>query len=480
MFTNNRFKKNENKNEVELQLAEVYSIILNSDKHNFWIPAGRDSGKTKNLSIIIVLCLLSFKEEDITIFRSAYGSMRDSNYAEVTSIINSNPKLKTMFKIKKAPLRVERLDGGCNCYFFGAGGDIDRTKGLKTTHKIGLAVCDETQQLKDYETFDSLQQTIFRAFSPTYKFISLGNPPARLSHWFNRQTLVYQKDNDWVVIKPTWKDILPFLNDFDLKKILKERINNYDYYKWIYEGVPNGASGRVYPMIREDIHLIDYSNRNKSVLSDFRIVGVIIGVDSAVNNDCTALVPRFIMSNGQSVAGSIFYHNPKINGVKGSFPLVEQEISNWFTNLIKENNLDNDYFKIPIIFVVDSAAAEMIQALRYKFSNRAEVRAIQKGTILQMVDVVQSAYNKNVCFIYDYGGYYNYTLNSFIKCSNILMEQYQNLVWNKNEDGYDNKIPNDVSDADTYAIYYYYKHTENIAWLDAITRIRKNYYYIKK
>lgn len=465
---------------VSITMPTIYNEIYESKEHNFWLPNGRDSGKTKNFSIMAFLCLCSFDNEDVIFFRSAYGSMRDSNYAEVVNIIFENPQLKHLFKIKKSPLRIERLDGGCNCYFFGAGGDIERTKGIKTKHKIGFAVVDEAQQLRSLQNFKSLQQTITRQFSDTYKFVVLGNPPASAGHWFNRHTQELKLDKDWKVINITWKDIVPFLNDFDIKTILKEKINNPDYYKWIYEGIPNGASGRVYPMIRPEVHLINYFNKNLERLHDYRIVGVIIGVDSAVNNDSTALVPRLIMSNGQSIAGKIFYHNPKTNGIKGSFPLVENEITRWFGDLRKENNLDNDYYKVPVVFVVDSAAAEMVQALRYHFSNRADVVPIKKGTILQMVDVVQSAYNKNVCFVYDYGGYFNYTLNRFVECPNVLMEQYLNLVWNKNEDGYDNAVPNDVSDADTYAVYYYYKHTENIVWLNNIARVRKNYYQISK
>ena len=62
------------------------------------------------------------------------------------------------------------------------------------------------------------------------------------------------------------------------------------------------------------------------MLSDFRIVGCIIGCDGAVNKDSTVFVPRFIYSNGQSMAGEIFYHDPK-TGVKGSFPLVKTKVS---------------------------------------------------------------------------------------------------------------------------------------------------------
>ena len=134
---------------------------------------------------------------------------------------------------------------------------------------------------------------------------------------------------------------------------------------------------------------------------------------------------------------------------------------------------------IPIVFVVDSAATELIQALRYYFGNRATVYAIKKGTIIQMVDTVQSAIGKNVVAVYDYGGYYNYTLNKWIKGDNILAYQYRSLIWNEKQTGYDPIIPNDVTDADTYAIYFYYKQVENIIWLQDVVNRRKDYYILQ-
>ena len=54
------------------------------------------------------------------------------------------------------------------------------------------------------------------------------------------------------------------------------------------------------------------------------------------------------------------------------------------------------------------------------------------------------------------------------------------MKWNEQETGYDNTIPNDVSDSFTYAIWYYYKNTENLVWLDAIIRTRQDYYRAKE
>lgn len=471
---------------IEFTMPLVWKEIIETDKNNILIPTGRVSGKSKNTVIFAVIMILAFPYSDIVWTRSSYGSILNSSYAEFESELGELPdEVQSQFVLRKSPLRIERINNSGTVYFLGSGGsNYDRTKGLKTKHPVKVAVVEETQEFKTKENYDQFDASLRRNFGEGVRKFVLGNPPAIEAHWFNQFVKQCEQDKDWLVKRNTWMDILPFLNDFDVKEILKCKYREPDYYQYMYEGIPTGGLGRVYPMFRNDVHLIPYDNRGAyPFLQDYRIVGVIIGCDGAVTRDATVFVPRFIMANGQSVAGKIFYHDPNKAGVKGSFPLVENEGKRWFAELIKDNNLDNPYnyaYSIPILFVVDSAATELIQALRYYFSNRAEVRAIKKGTIVQMVDTVQSAIGKNVVGIYDYKGYYDYTNNKWVTCDNILASQYRSLIWNDKQTGYEPTIPNDATDADTYGIYFYYNQVENIVWLQDVASKRKDYYILKK
>lgn len=471
---------------VEIQVPKVFEPLFTSDLLDFVLPGGRVSGKTKNAEIVAGVHTAFKPDEDIIICRASYGSIADSVYNETCEVLDGIPAFEGAFDYRKSPLRIIRKSTGATIYFMGVGGSIDRTKGFKPKNKVGLVIVEETQELKTREIYDQLMASLRRRFGDDCKVITVFNPPAQELHWINVWCEEKKKDRDFCVIHSTYMDILPFLNDRDLKEIRKMYYENRQYHDYMYGGIPTGGYGAVYPMFRKDLHLIPYEKRNESkLLQDFRIVACVIGCDGAVTHDATAFVPRFIMSNGQSVAGKIFYHDPILNGVKGSYPLVENEGKRWFKDLIEENDLDNkqDYMNsIPIIFVVDSAATELIQALNYFFGDRAVVQAVKKGTIIQMVDVVQSAIGKNVVAVYDYGGYYNYTLNKWIQCTNILAYQYQKLIWNEKQTGYDDTVPNDVTDADTYGIYFYYKQAENINWLSEIVRTtkEKDYYNLKK
>lgn len=465
-----------------IEIAEVFEPLFTSSVLNFILPGGRTSGKSKTSEILVGIKTAVSPNEDIVIGRASYGSIADSVFNETVEVLESIPAFEDQFIYRKSPLRITRKSNGSTIYFMGIGGSTDRTKGFKPLHKVGLVILEETQELKSKEHLDQTLASLRRRFGDDCKVVIVYNPPAQSLHWINLWTKEKANDPDYCIIHSTYEDVLPFLSDREIKEIRKYMFENKTYYDYIYGGIPTGMLGSVYPMFNPDIHMVKYDEKETSkILKDFRICGVIIGADGAVTHDATALVPVFLMSNGQAVVGKIFYHDPLKNGVKGSFPLVENEITRWFKELRVENNLDdrNNYMNsVPIAFVVDSAATELYQALNYHFGNRALVYSVKKGTILQMVDTVQSAIGKNIVSIYDYGGYFNYTTNQWEQGENLLAYQLQTLIWNDKENGYNDEIPNDVSDAFTYAIYWWFKNTENIVWLDEISSVRQDYYLL--
>ena len=266
----------------------------NSDKSLFSL--GR-KWKTKNTIIVAVILMMQNPYTDGVVFhlRSAFQSELEEMPKEILA----------QFEFKKSPLRIERKDNSGTVYFIGAGGsNEDRTKGLKTKHPVKFAIIEETQEFKSKIQYDQFMASLRRNLDKDVKIFVLGNPPAIEAHWFNIFVKQCEKDKDWFVKHMTWEGIVPFLNDYDVKEILKCKYREPEFYQYMYEGIPTGGLGRVYPMFRNDIHLIDYTNRGAyPFLQDYRIVGVIIGCDGAVTRDATVFVPRFIMSNGQSVGG---------------------------------------------------------------------------------------------------------------------------------------------------------------------------------
>ena len=466
--------------QIEIKMPKCWQRIVETDKNWILIPTGRVSGKTKNSCSLATILMLENPYYDIVITRASYGSMQDSSYAEFQEALNEMPEsINSQFEFYKSPLRIERIDNSGSIYFMGIGGaNKDRTKGLKTKHPIKVVIVEETQELKDKESYDQFMASVRRNFGEDVKVIVLGNPPAIKVHWFNIFVNQKELDKDWLVVRMSWLDIVDFLNDYDVKEIIKTRILEPQRYEWLYMGVPTGGFGLVYPMFSARNHVITSSEWELvKAKSNIRVIGCVIGVDGAVNRDCSVCTPLLLLNNGQCVVGSIFYHNPGDNGVIGSHQLVQNYISKWFEQIqlqyhlgsLKELQMNPRTQMFPIFFCVDSAATDLIQEIKFFFSNRASVYPIKKGTIFEMVGVCQSALMNDNIIIIDYGGYYNYIQNKFVPThTNILQEQLESLIWNDTQTKYEDSIPNDISDSWTYGVNFWYSNQENIQYFNLL------------
>lgn len=467
-----------NQTETTIEVAEVFEPLFISDVLNYVLPGGRVSGKTKTSQILGGIHTAMKPDEDIVIARASYGSIADTVYNETKEVLESIPAFEDQFIFRRSPLRIIRAATDATIYFMGIGGSIDRTKGFKPLHKVGLVILEETQELKSREHLDQTMASLRRRFGEDCKVVIVFNPPAQQLHWINIWCEQRKQDLDWCVIHSTYMDILPFLNDRDVKEIRKYYYENKEYHDYMYGGIPTGGYGSVYPMFRKERHVITAQQFDKIIeRGQLKVVGCVIGGDGAVTHDATAFVPQILLSNGQTVVGPIFYHNPQMDGVIGYHQLVQNHLTRWFDEICRRFHLGTIREKrehpnarlLPIWMRIDSAAPDLVQECRFFLGDRADIAAINKATVFEMVSVVQnSIINENVMII-DYGGYFDYQLNKWIqKDINLLAEQISMLIWNEKQTNYDPIVPNDVCDAFTYGDYFWYSNIENIQFFNIL------------
>lgn len=470
-----------------ITIPYAFKEVLDTDKNQILIYGGRLGGKSSNTAIISVLKLIRAGEpRDVIVARASYGSLADSSYEEFTQAIISMG-LEGEFSFAKSPLRIEytrnrknRQNPGSTIYFVGYGGsNMSRTKSIKTKHPIICIIFEETQELKEKRNLDEALASFRRNYGSDVKQIVMGNPPPQDAHWFNVLIAHKKFDQDWLVKRVTWMDILDFINDFDLREILKTKIEDEAYYNWFYMGESGAGLTGVYPMFRESKHMITGLQfdrlRNKYPL---RIVACMIGGDGAVNRDATSFVPLMLLNNGQAVVGPIFYHNPKEDGVLGYHQLVQDHLSRWVEELCirygmvspKEWRTGQAHLQpIPMFMRIDSAAPDLIRECKYFFGDRIDVGPVQKKGVMEMVGIVQSAISNDNVTVLEYGGYFSYVKNLWIKTEkNILADQIEMLMWNEKQNGYDPIIPNDVCDAFTYGTISWYGNQENIQYFNVL------------
>ena len=463
-----------------IAIPEAFREVLETNKTNIMLYGGRVGGKSQNTALIAVLLMMMNPNRDVIVARASYGSMADSSYQEFEqAIMSMGEDVYKDFAFYKSPLRIERLGNKGTIYFIGAGGsNMSRTKSIKTKHPVVCVIFEETQELREKRNLDEALASFRRRYGEHTKQIIMGNPPPQEAHWFNVMRVACQQDKDWLVKRVTWKDILPFINDYDLREIIKTQINDLDYYNWFYMGESGSGLSSVYPMFRESKHQITALQfdrlRNKYPL---KVCACVIGGDGAVNRDSTAFVPLLLLNNGQAIVAPIFYHNPKEDGSYSYHQLVQDHLTRWFDELCRRYHLGSirelrehpNTERIPVFMRIDSAAPDLIAECKFFLGDRCNIAPIQKKGIMEMVGVVQSAISNDNIIVLDYGGYYSYVKNLWIKKDkNLLSEQLETLIWNDKQNGYDPIIPNDVSDAFTYATLFWYGNQENIQYFNIL------------
>jgi hypothetical protein len=90
------------------------------------------------------------------------------------------------------------------------------------------------------------------------------------------------------------------------------------------------------------------------------------------------------------------------------------------------------------------------------------VNKFTRKNINQTTDVVNNALARGAVSILNFGGYFNYIKNTFENGENQLVVDLELMVWDKNNEKFDDSVPNDCADAFRYAVATYYGNPDNL------------------
>ena len=226
-----------------------------------------------------------------------------------------------------------------------------------------------------------------------------------------------------------------------------------------------------------------YRNQAEERSKHRRVVALIIGCDGAVDRDCTSFVTCALTEDGDFWVSSrdLFHYDPNKDGVLASWPMCDPDGPAWkwfygwdgigvHNQGIVEKYLGFDNLTVPIFMFYDSAAPELGESLRFHFGSRCRLVApVSKGTIVGMVDCVRGVLaKKRVHFIMD-NGYWDFDSRKALPTwvNGHFHPPYDQMKILRMDDtglSYDDTIPNDDSDALTYAVWSWFKNPANIAF----------------
>lgn len=435
-----------------------YDKVLNTDKRYSLVKSGRDAGKSKFSAQYIVKNFFEF-DNNILVCRANYGDLQDSMFQEVLDVLEEEHLIQ-FTEQRTRPLKITNKLNKNIIYFKGVGGaDLSRTKGFKTSKKLSLIMFDELQQLPEQSNLDQALATFRRHLDHNRgKVLMCFNPEPQNSHWTNEYFRIQEDNPDYLCLWTSYKDIAGILSTVDLEAIEMERVINPSNYKYLYLGETNGLFGGVYNTFNREVHLLNEKEVNQ-LIKDNGIHQILFGVDPAVTRDSTAGVPVAILNNGQAIVLECFHHDPIKHGALSDdrlFPLLLEHIENI------ETMYDLRFRGTPITFVVDSAGAGLVTKLQYDLPKRMRVISYSEKRIINMARVMQSSFSKNVLYIKDTKGIYNYVTRRFENNYMPLITALESVLWNEKGTGFDDSIPNDDSDALTYAISTYFVNPRNL------------------
>lgn len=463
-----------------IEVAEPFLPLYETKKHFAICRSGRTGGKTIAGRDFLMAKNQSCYQRDIIICRDSYSDIKDSIFSAIEKYIYKN-KLQNDYEIKQNPLRIRNKRQQNNIYFLGIGGaDKSRTKSFEPENKVEVILFEELQQVREQESLEQAHASFRRHMSDTGIMLHMFNPEPQNAHWCNVWYNIKKNDPDYLCIESSWEDIVKWLNDIDIKEILKCRRLEPEKYQWLYMGKTGGGFGSVYPQFKRAKHLLTFKQAQEKFKGE-KITSIIIGGDNAVSRDATCLCPIAIFTNGQCCVLDVFYHDPKTSGDLSVSELIPY-IQKWLKELetkyqLNQPSIYGDF--TPIAFVIDGSiiGIELAKQLRFVLNpNRYDIIRYTQKNVIEMAGNLKSVFARNMLYIIDFGGHKNYIKGTWEQRDNIVAEQVENLVWNEKQTGFDPLIPNDASDALTYGANAIFKNMFNLYYVAKSIETRKEFY----
>ena len=440
---------------MRTEVAKAYEPIFTTEKSKIMIKSGRVAGKTYHATQKICQKFLT-EDGDIMVFRAFSQDNLQSIYSEIVQMLVEWGYAEVISTTKR-PASIYHQSNGNTIHFLGVGGpDESRTKGYHPYKPYSLIVGEELQQIPKQENLDQAMATFVRDLNDENgQILFLFNPQRISSHWINAYYRARQHSKQWLTLHTSYKDIAQYLNEHSLAEIETERKTNPTNYRYLYLGETDGLFGAVYANFDPERHVV-YEETIRAMIKKVGIHTFIVGVDPASTRDKTAAIPAVILNNGQVFVLNYFYHNPETNGVLPN-PQLIKHIRFWLEETMDYWGIRSNF---PVTMTFDSASPNLRHVAEVEMPHNVETHSFSKKDVIENAQIVQNAFSRNVLYVLDNGGIFNYVTERKERGNDPLIRQLQEVVWNEAGDAFEKRIDNDATDALTYAVAYYFLNVE--------------------
>lgn len=373
------------------------------------LNGGRGSFKSSTVSLKLVMMLKRQAQEghkaNIIVIRENTVNLRDTVYSQIGWAIDML-KMTDEFVFNVSPMRITHRGTGSTFYFYGG----DKPEKLKS-NTVGNVIAlwyEEAANFKSAEVFDQTNPTFIRQKSPWVNQVPVFysyNPPKNSYDWVNEWVDTVTGDPDYFVDTSTYlDDQLGVTTDQQLDLIAKYKVNDYDYYCWLYLGEVIGLGTNVYNM--------DLFRIINSIPDDDPLVYLFAAMDSGHIQSATALPVGAVTAKGNLIVLDTYYYSPANQAVKKAPSELSQEAHKYLLSI-------TDKYRGPVIRnrTIDSAEGAMRN--QYYKDWHIAWHPVHKLKEADMIDFVQNLLAQGRVFVLDTPG------------NKVFLEQHRNYQWDE-------------------------------------------------
>jgi len=351
-----------------------YEVWLADQPHNI-LEGGRSSMKSSVISLKLVTDFLGDPLGNVVCLRKVGKYLSGSVYEQIKWAIYKLG-VQDQFFFGRSPLVIMHKETGTGFYFAGVD-DPQKLKSMNIAVGYYMALWfEELAEFSGVEDIDIVEDTFIRQnlgekqVRVYYSF----NPPANPYAWVNQWVDSKREDPDYLVHHSTYEDDEHgFLSPQMVRKILKYRENDPEYYRWMYRGEQVGLGTTIYKL--------NLFKPIEHVPEDDPIVVLDVATDGGHMNSATTHLLIGLTTKGKIIVLDTYYYSPakKVNKKAPS------ELSADYMVWLKEGY---QKYKRPLdTRVIDSAEG----ALRNQIwkDHRIRLQPAPKRSKIDMIEMVR-------------------------------------------------------------------------------------------
>jgi len=450
----------------ELTVTDDASHARIIKRNNYLLVSGRNGGKTRGFIGKMYFNAFKYPKHDIQILRANSSSLKESVFLEFKKYCFE--KLPTnvfnMIVWRESPPLMITMPYGNQIRFGGVGlgskSSSNQSRGKTAERPFSLIIFEETQEIFSGTTggedlLNHAINTYIRNLDDKIgKVIYAGNRERNINSKFNQWAKRKEKDKSFKIIETSWLDIRNLLNNATVQMILTEKELNPNNYRFLYMGEAVGGNDVVYSAFTENKHVLPKEEIEDIFTRKEMIHRLYVGVDASSTVDVTCFMPIFHFKNNKMILRSkdIIHHNPKQNGTITNSMMAKIHVKQWLKTMIDEYGL----YRVPIVFVVDGHAADMIQNLMYElapFSNVSVIKFTHKD-LVQTAERVNNAFVNNTLYLSD-EDFKELTTQQPIPVYKLI-DELQTVCWREDDSTkFNESIDNDMTDGIRYPVAFH-------------------------